>query len=482
MKKRRIIILIVIILLIGAGSYYYFRLHKKTAAVTYQTGEVTKGTLVSTVTGSGNITVSASADVSPNISGTVADLKANVGDQVKAGQTLFAITNADLDVSVSKAYTALLQAKQKLTQAQSDLTTANQNYSDLKENAAAQAQLAYDQAQQNLAQAKYQLELDQDTLDKYADENEKTAGTHTAVEINLIKQKIVVDKTTITSKESDVVSAKTDLAEAKAGTSPEITTAKSQVESTQISVQATENDVKSAELDYENQKETANERTVSAPIDGTVTAVNVANGDELGNSGSSSASSSSSGSAAIVIQDLNSLKAIVSINEVDIASIKVDQKASMTFDAVSDLTLTGKVEKVDTVGTSEQGVVTYSATIGFDALDSKIKPEMSVNATITTDVKQDALIVSSSAVKTQGEAYYVEILENGAPVQRTVEIGVSNDTQTEIISGLSEGDSVVTQTITADQTSTASSTNSSNNSRSEQGFGEGLVGGPGGMF
>jgi RND family efflux transporter MFP subunit len=452
---------------------------------TYQTAAATKGTLISTVTGTGNITVSSSANISPSISGTVTGLKVAVGDQVKSGQTLFTIVNDDLDVTVSKAYTSLLQSQQKLSQAQSDLTTSKQDYEKVKKTAVTQAQLTYDQAVQALAQAKVQLSQDQAALDKYEADNEADSDAHSDYEISLAEKKITVDYSTIKSKESDVLSTQTDLAKAKAGTSDNITSSKAKVDTATINVQAAENDVASAKLDYENQQKTASERTVTAPISGTVTTVNVKNNDELGSSGTGNNSSATNNgsTATIVIQDLTSLKAVVSINEVDIASLKVGQKASLTFDAVSDLTQTGSVEAVDTAGTSTQGVVTYSATVGFDSLDSKVKPEMSVNATITTGVKQDVLMVSSSAVKTSGTAHYVQILKDGSPVQQTVEIGSTSDTQTEITSGLSEGDSVITQTITSGSSSTNSNTNSSrNNSGFDVGGGQmfttGTAGGP----
>ncbi|MFH1207774.1 MAG: efflux RND transporter periplasmic adaptor subunit [Patescibacteria group bacterium] len=483
--KKKVIISIIIIALIGTGAFLYYR-HKKasSATVTYQTAEAAKGTLVSTVTGTGNITVSSSANVSPSISGTVTGLKVAVGDQVKSGQTLFTIINDDLDVTVSKAYTSLLQSQQKLSQAQSDLTTSKQDYEKVKKTAVTQAQLTYDQAVQALAQAKVQLSQDQATLDKY----ETDSDAHSDYEISLAEKKVTVDYSTIKLKESDVTSTQTDLTKAKAGTSDNITSAKSKVDTATINVQAAENDVASAKLDYENQQKTASERTVTAPISGTVTAINVKNNGELSSSSTGNGSSATnSGSSAIVIQDLTSLKAVVSINEVDIASVKVGQKTSMTFDAVSDLTQTGSVEVVDTAGTSTQGVVTYSATIGFDSLDSKVKPEMSVNATITTDVKQDVLMVSSSAIKTSGTTHYVQILKDGSPIQQTVEIGSTSDTQTEITSGLSEGDSVITQTITTGSSSTNSNANSSRNNSGfdvvgGQMFTTGTAGGPPGGF
>lgn len=454
-KKNRIIFIsIVIVVALGIGLFLL--LHKTTAAVSYKTSQATKDTLISTVSGTGNISVSSSANINPSITGTVAAVNVAVGDQVKKGQTLFTISNPDLDVAVGKSYTALLQAKQKLTQAKSDYTTAKENYTTLKSGSVTQAQLAYDQAVQSLSQAKVQLEKDQATLQKYEDENSAVSGTHSSAELSLAEQTLVVDQAMISSKTSTVSTASADLSKAKAGKSSDVIAAKSKMDGAQITVQAAENDVKSAELDYANQKETAAERTVTAPIDGTITTVNVEKGDEL-ESSSSSSPSSTSNNASMVIQDLTSLKAVVSINEVDIASVKVGQKASMSFDAISNLTLTGKIEKVDTVGTSTSGVVSYSATIGFDSLDAKVKPEMSVNATITTEVKQNTLQVPSAAVKTSGTSHYVQLMKNGTPIQQTVEIGSSSETATEITSGLSEGDEVVTQTIKANQTNTNTS-------------------------
>jgi len=223
---------------------------------------------------------------------------------------------------------------------------------------------------------------------------------------------------------------------------------------------------------YQLQKKNAALRTVTAPIAGTITTLNVKNGDQLGSSssasgastGSSSASTASSSSASIpiVIADLDSIKGSISINEVDAASVKTDQKVSMTFDAIDGLTLTGKVERISTIGTETSGVVTYPVTIGFDSIDAKVKPQMSLTATITIDVKQDVLMVANSAIKTSGETNYVQILENGSPKQVSVEIGVANDTNTEIKSGLKEGDEVITQTIsaTAKKSATTSSTGS----------------------
>lgn len=147
----------------------------------------------------------------------------------------------------------------------------------------------------------------------------------------------------------------------------------------------------------------------------------------------------------------------VTLNEVDVSKIKVGQKVVLKLDAFETLTFAGQVLEVDTLGTVTQGVVSYAVKIGFDTQDDQVKPGMSVSTSIITDVKSDILMVPSSAVKSQNNgSSYVDILAGstpgvataGQPVAQPVEVGVSNDTSTEIISGAKEGDFVVIQTIT----------------------------------
>ncbi len=204
--------------------------------------------------------------------------------------------------------------------------------------------------------------------------------------------------------------------------------------------------------DYQNQLANAAKRKVTAPIDGTVNAVSIKNGDDL-----SKLSSGSSRQIPMIIGDLSTMKAQVQVNEIDISDVSIGQKAVLKFMAVDGLAISGKVEKVDALGTITQGIVTYNVTIGFDEIDSRIKPEMSVSATIITGVKENIIIVPNSAVKSQGEKYYVEILnnQNQTPQQKTVEIGAANNTDTEIASGVSVGDKVVIQTINPNATATS---------------------------
>lgn len=155
----------------------------------------------------------------------------------------------------------------------------------------------------------------------------------------------------------------------------------------------------------------------------------------------------------------------ISLNEVDAAKVKVGQKATLAFDALPELSISGKVIEVDVVGAVTQGVVNYGVKIALDAGEEQIKPGMSITADIITDAKQDVLVLPNSAIKSQGNSYYVELVEadeqlsqqllanvSGTilpkpPKIQPVEIGLSNDISTEIVGGLQESDIVVASVI-----------------------------------
>jgi HlyD family secretion protein len=235
-------------------------------------------------------------------------------------------------------------------------------------------------------------------------------------------------------------------------------------------------------------KEALNDYVIKAPYDCLIAVVNVNKGDLV----------SSGTSIATVIT--KSLLAEISLNEVDIAKIKIGQKATLTFDAIDGLSITGEVVEIDTLGTVSQGVVSYNAQISFDTQDERVKPGMSISTAIITDAKQDVLMVPNAAVKTQGGTTYVEMFANQTaatsgttnsmtitsdtpPAQQEVTVGSANDTFTEIVSGLNEGDQVVIRSVAANsKTTTATASTGGGSQRSSIGnmLGGGGGGRPGG--
>lgn len=152
----------------------------------------------------------------------------------------------------------------------------------------------------------------------------------------------------------------------------------------------------------------------------------------------------------------------LSLNEVDVAKLKVGQKATLTFDAVPDLSIAGSVYEIDTIGTVSQGVVNYAVKILFQTQDDRVKSGMSVAASVITDLRTDVVLVPNAAVHRVNGNTSVQILANVSsasgsgsagitsvtpPEDRTVEVGISNDSQTEITQGVNEGEQIVTRTI-----------------------------------
>ena len=440
--KRLYIILSVVLLVGGSGITYYLKAAAGKVSLKYVTAAATKGTLVSTISGTGNVVVDQITKVNPALSGTVSNLSVKLGDQVKKGQPLFTIVNSQLDVTVSRSYAAYLQAKQTLASAQSNvITTQAASTNQTLDSGQAKAQTNLDQSNQALTTAQTQLTQDQ------------------------VSQpvKVTSDQQSVTTAQDSLSAATIALQQSQNSASANAQAAHQQYEAAVSGVTIAQENVNSALTDYTNQKATAAQRSVTAPIDGTITTLSVSDGDQLGSSTSTSAvGSATTSSTPIVIADLSSLKISVQINEVDAPKVLPGKKASMSFDAIDSLVLTGKVEKIDTVGTVTSGVVSYAATITFDALDLRVKPGMSVSSIITTGIKQDVITVPNSSVKSATSGTYVQLLQNSLPVQQAVQVGIANDTDTEIVSGLNEGDLVITQTISSTAAKTAATSGSLN--------------------
>jgi RND family efflux transporter MFP subunit len=133
----------------------------------------------------------------------------------------------------------------------------------------------------------------------------------------------------------------------------------------------------------------------------------------------------------------------ITLNEIDITQVEVGQKAILSFNAIDDLSIDGKVFEVDVLGTVNQGVVSYDVKVSFDFYDERIKPGMSVSVSIVTESKKEILLLPLNAIKSDKEGDYVEVLINGVSQTRRVETGISNDLLIEITKGLKEGDEII---------------------------------------
>lgn len=560
----------IIVIVVVAGGYFGIKtLTSGSAPTKYVLAAAQKGTLITSVSGSGQVAASDQLDIKPQVSGTVTNVAVGVGQQVKEGDLLFQIDSTDAlkavrdaqanlqasqisleklkepatQLSLIQAQNSLIQAQQSQQTAQDALTKSYDDafntisntfldlpgvvsglndilngtevlkgqanayaYSDMiinqrpdiytfRDEVLASYQTALSAYNQNLQDYKNAnrssatstidtlltetynttklvsgavkdtqnfLDIVDNTLTNYTNlkvpailsTHESNIQTYTGTtntdlgNLLNIQNTIQSDENAITNAGLSVSAQSAALAQLKAGADP-------------LDLQSQELDVQQKQNALSDAQQNLSYYSVRAPFDGVVAQVDVIKGD-----------SASSGTAAVTLITSQKI-AQVALNEIDVAKVQVGQKATLTFDALPDLTVAGQVAEIDTIGTVSQGVVSYNVQISFDTQDARVKPSMSVTANIVTGVDDNVLLVPNSAVKTQGNNSYVEVLNlpGGAsaanlstqgvtsatlPQMQPVQVGNSNDTMTEITSGLNEGDLVVTRTITSGATTAAS--------------------------
>lgn len=167
--------------------------------------------------------------------------------------------------------------------------------------------------------------------------------------------------------------------------------------------------------------------------------------------------SGTSATTVAVIQSDSLPMASFNISEVDVSRVLPGQKATISLDSLSGKTFAGTVETVDRIGIVTSNVTNYPAIIQFITKAKELLPNMSATVAIITNQKDNVLLVPSGAVITQNGQTVVRVIKNGTLTESAVETGLSSSTQTEIVSGVSEGDEVVTGIVTqGSQTSTTS--------------------------
>jgi multidrug efflux pump subunit AcrA (membrane-fusion protein) len=389
------IILIVVILAVG-----YFVVSKlflnKNNKITYQTEKVAKGNLIVSVSGSGAVASTNSSNITTEATGVVKKIYVKDGDIVKTGDK---IAELDLDLEgqqkSSQAWAAYQSAK-------NSLQTANDNlYS-------AQADLF----------TKWQSFFDLSTSSHY----QNSDGTPNTPERD--------SQTEFRISQDNWLSS-----EAK-------------YKSQQKAIEQAQLSLNSAWYSYQQASP-----IIYAPISGTVSGLSLQIGSVINSQSSSNTSATTNKIASIKTDALPTLS--INLTEIDVPKIKIGDKATIIFDAFSDRTFTGKVISIDTVGSVSSGVTNYPTVILLDTKSSAILPNMGISANIITNTKDNVLLISSSAVKTDDSGNsYVQLFVNGKPVNQNIETGLFSDTQTEIVSGLKEGDTVITSTTQAVSNST----------------------------
>ena len=404
-KHKKLVGVLVILILVA--FFFYSRISNSSKKPQYQTAQVTKGTLVVSLTETGQISVSNKASIVTQASGIVDNVYVKTGDYVNAGDKIADVT---LDTAgqqrQAQAWSSYLSAQNSLASAQANLyTLQNQLF-------VANQKFVNDRGITN--------PTDQDKQDPvYIEEQANWLAAEAAYK-----------------NQSNVITA-----------------AQAALNNASLAYQLTSG-------------------TITAPTSGTIGDLTITKGLQIGSTNTTAGSSTNLSNQQIAsISTGNPNTVSVSVAEVDAPQVKVGQDATVTFDALPNKTFTGKVIGINTTGAVTSGVTTYPAIITLDSSGTDLYPNMSATANIITKIDNDVLLVPSAAVQTVGTSSTVRVLKNGQITTIPVETGDSSNSQTEIISGLSEGDTVVTGVVSTGTTGASSSSP----------FGGGLrVGGGGG--
>ena len=240
-------------------------------------------------------------------------------------------------------------------------------------------------------------------------------------------------------------------------------TASQSVSSVRQQVNAAQEEVKRAQtnLGY---------ATITSPIDGIVLSKSVEEGQTV-------AASFSTPELFTIAQDLTNMQVVANVDEADIGGVKEGERVTFTVDAYPDETFQGTVKQVRQEATTTNNVVTYEVVISAPNANLKLKPGLTANVTIFTAERSGVLSVSSKALRytptkeTVGHMKIVDgggkskvwVIEGNTIKSVPVNIGMTDGTHTQILSGVSRGQVIVTSVsaVTNEDETTADSSDQS---------------------
>jgi RND family efflux transporter MFP subunit len=397
--SNRILVGVLVIIIAVGGYFGYTSIKGNQSQTQYQTAKVEKGTIVASVSTSGQILSANVMNLNTQASGTIKTIYVKDGQQVTAGQKILDIQlDQQGQQNNAQAWSSYLSAKNSLTSAQdtlyslqSSMFTAWQTYMDLA----------------------------QSSLYQNSDGTPKT-DQRTLPDFHIAQDNWLAAEAKYNAQQAV------------------ITQSQAALNNTWNSYQLTS-------------------PTVTAPISGTVSSFVVVEGMTIGGSSTTTTAGTYTNQKICVIENQTNPLATFSLSDIDVSKVSIGQRATLTLDSLPDKTFTGKVVSVDRIGTVSNSVVNYQVLIQLDTTNPQILPNMTADANIITATKDNVLLVPLQAVITQSGQTVVRILQNGQVETVPVQTGLSSDTQTEIVSGLNEGQDVITSTVTSGQQSSGGS-------------------------
>jgi HlyD family secretion protein len=379
-----------------AGGLFFangaFRTHKTIDPA--KLAEVEQGELARSVVATGKIEPLTKVEVKSKASGIVKQIFVHYGDTVHQGQTLVELDKEELQARVREAKASLVaaQAAQQSAEAAYARNQAEAEGADLPFLKSAMGRA---------------VELNKEGLIARAllEEAEK------AYQVALNKQTVALRNVAVTRAE--------------------MARAKAQVAQGQASLDRAEEDLGNS--------------TIVSPMDGLVLSRNV----EVGDAVSSILVLGSQATLIMTLGNVSSVYVLGKVDEADIGKVYLGQRARIVVEAFKNKRYTGEVTKISPLGVEKDNVTTFEIRASIRNPGGELKANMSANAEIILEEKQDVLIIPEAAViYDKDRNTFLEVpdpkLEEGKK-KIAVKLGISNGVKTELVSGLKRGDKVVLQ-------------------------------------
>lgn len=191
--------------------------------------------------------------------------------------------------------------------------------------------------------------------------------------------------------------------------------------------------IKLSQLDVDRAQAQVNEARIISPLAGTVLSLDLQVGEIVNGS-----------QPVATVADANSLRIQADVDEIDVGRVTPGQAVTVTLDAYPGVKLPGKIEALAPGATLKQGSTVYQATVAFiPTADVTPREGMAANVDITAQRKENVLLLPNRAIETIGSRQYVTAKQGDTTSKIEVEAGLSNNTDTEIISGLTDGQTVM---------------------------------------
>ncbi|MFZ5824560.1 MAG: efflux RND transporter periplasmic adaptor subunit [Bacillota bacterium] len=190
-----------------------------------------------------------------------------------------------------------------------------------------------------------------------------------------------------------------------------------------------------AQLTLSQRQSDVDDLVVKAPVSGTISALTAIVGDKV-----------SASTNLFRVADYSTMEVTISVDELDVAQIKVGQPAEITLDALPGKTYRGQVTRVNPEGTFRNDIATFEVTVAVERPDG-LMAGMNSSVNIVVQERQNVLYLPVAAVRVMQGRAFVNVLEGDQVVRKEVQVGVRTNDRYEITGGLNEGDPVIVATI-----------------------------------